>query len=95
MKIRITKLAGGGRYANGFFVIGNGQAPQKTFNLMMSVVDDSSPDTMSFAPRVEFFVSETIKYVWETSYGYLLVMGQALWTWEEMVKEKDGKWIRD
>lgn len=94
MKIRITKIAGGKKLPDGFWVVGEGQTPEATYNVMMAPINDSGPKSMPLLPETTFYITDTVEFSLQTSWGYLFTAGKALWKWEEVIWDND-KWIRD
>lgn len=91
MNIKITKIKGG-KLPDGFYVIGKGDVPMETFNVMVNPVLKSNSD--KFQGVSNWFISESIKKCFTTEYGYIFMAGGSLWKWEEMILD-GNKWIRD
>ncbi len=92
MIAKITKISGG-RLPDGFWVIGKMDVPMETFNVMATEIKEVSE--MSCLHTKDWFITENIKDVFKTEWGYLFIAGKSLWKFVAMFKDADGKWKID
>jgi hypothetical protein len=92
MKVRITKLKGGKKLPDGFWIRGEGQKPEPTYNVMMAPVDEMSHKLPTAIPDAAWFITDTVVNVYETTNGFLFTTRDSLWAWHEVYKENDGTW---